>query len=140
MSTREEEDNFSLSWKESWECGEKNIDSQHQDLVLLIDEIKESQLGDSQTLIFNLERLVKETKDHFDYEESVLKEIGYGHYRVHQKIHQELLEKAEDLKTRALNKEIQVEEVLDFMFYDLVVGHILREDTKFFAQIEKSIA
>ena len=137
LSTSKEEDNYSLKWKKSWECGEKNIDRQHQDLVALIDKIKEDQLKDPQTLILNLERLIKETKDHFDYEESVLEEINYSHYRDHQKIHQELLEKAEDFKERALNKEIHAEEVLDFIFHDLVIGHILREDTKFFGQIEK---
>lgn len=129
---------FHLEWKEAWESGEKKIDAQHKQLFTLLKEItdEKNQRRQAKSFINNIEQLINCIDEHFTYEEGVLKDIAYGQYLEHKKIHDYLLGKVKNLKEKVINGEIQCQEIIDFMFHDLIVGHLLKEDTKFFEDIK----
>lgn len=129
-----------LEWKNSWNSGELNIDLQHQEILnKLQTSIKEKSTTNIQDKITdNLNLLMEEIEAHFKYEEKVLKEIGYANVSEHKKIHFKLLEKAYLLIEKTRNDEIDYEGLLEFMYHDLIMGHLLNEDTKFFKDIKNN--
>ena len=82
--------------------------------------------------------ILKLVKKHFSYEESVLKNLKYINFKEHQNIHQDLLAKVANLKDKAVSGEIVFQDVFEFMFHDLILGHLVKEDVKFFPVIEAS--
>lgn len=130
---------YNIDWKESWESGEKDIDIQHREMFTMLQEIvaEKDSLKSEKDLEDKLKELLNHIKGHFEYEEKVLREIEYPRYLQHKKIHGSLVEKTHKLQEKAKNGEISYEEVIEFMLHDLILGHILKEDTRFFTYIDQ---
>ena len=130
---------YNIDWKESWESGEKDIDHQHREMFTMLQKIvaEKDSLKSEKDLLHKLKKLLNHIKGHFEYEEKVLREIEYPRYLQHKKIHNSLVEKTHKLQEEAKKGEISYEEVIEFMLHDLILGHILKEDTRFFTYIEQ---
>lgn len=128
-----------LEWKEKWSCGEKTIDAQHKELITEIEKMIESssKLEDKETMIYTLNRLIHQIEVHFAYEEKILTNIDYKGLGEHKKIHTSLLEKSYGLVEQSINGEIGIKDLLEFMLHDVIMGHLLKEDTKFFSAVSK---
>lgn len=140
-SNRNENDfKDSIEWKKSWESGEKTIDYQHKELFTLLRGLndKKSELIDKENLVDSLNVLIEKIKEHFAYEEKILEEIGYIHFIEHKRHHAKLLEKTCDLREEFVNGETSYEELVEFVYHDLIVGQLLKQDTKFFKDIKKN--
>lgn len=129
----------SLEWTDKWNSGEETIDAQHRELIDLIDKIIDGSISleDNDSLEYNLNLLMNHLQEHFIYEEKVLAEEDYIYLVEHQKIHASLLEKSYRLKEQAIKGQISIEDLLEFMLHDVIIGHILKEDTKFFELFQK---
>lgn len=46
--------------------------------------------------------------------------------------HQALLTKVQDLRRQSEDRQVSLEQLMDFLAYDLVAQHIVGEDAKFF--------
>lgn len=131
-----------LLWKDSWNSGEEQIDLQHKELLKIAGKIVESShnLDSKDNLLYNFNLILHLVKEHFDYEEGILENLKYSNLKEHKSIHRDLLEKASLLKDRAVNGNIVFQDVLEFMFHDLILGHLVKDDVKFFPIIrEKNI-
>ena len=128
-----------IEWKRDWESGNREIDKQHQDLV-----IQGNRLINLSLLQANHEQMMKQLKvvlktiiDHFNEEELILIDIGYPDSQTHAKIHQGLIEKALNLKQSYLNGELKLSAFFSFIVDDIIVGHMLDSDIDYFPYIHK---
>ena len=121
-----------ITWNNSLQLGNKTIDTQHQKLVDLINELHDSmkagkgkdQLGKTLT------ELVNYTVYHFQTEEKLFEQYGYPEKEGHKKIHTDLLQTAGKIKEDFdSGKIVLAMEVLDFL-KKWLNDHILGSDKK----------
>lgn len=145
-----------IQWTKSMSVEEKNIDSQHQNLLkninLLLGVSHEGEdLNKIREVLHFLESYVTE---HFGYEEAYMRKIKYPSLKKHQKIHQSLIVYFLDFKNRLIRKvygeknQITLtsdvsEMLLELRNYlaDWWVKHMLGEDQGFhhYAKVKKLI-
>lgn len=84
------------------------IDSQHETLIRLINELHESMLQkvDRAALGELLAQLLAHTQSHFSYEEQLMAQHGYPAYEVHKSQHARLVRHLLDLIERFQNGEL----------------------------------
>lgn len=145
-----------IHWTEKMSVEEKNIDSQHQNLVKNINLLlKISHEGEDITKIREALHFLEDyVTEHFGYEEAYMKKIKYPGLKAHQKIHAKLVEYFLAYKNRLTkklyNKENQAiisTEVSDMLtelrnyLADWLVNHMLGDDQGFhhYAQAKKLI-
>ena len=94
------EDNLKLNITE--------IDSQHEALINLINEIHETMLqgADKADLDRLLSQLLEHTRSHFSYEEELMSRYSYAEYETHKSEHNRLMEHLEDLVVRYHSGEL----------------------------------
>jgi hemerythrin-like metal-binding protein len=122
-----------IFWQPSFECGHSVIDAQHRRLFGLGNELIKAVstnklLGDVEWL---LDELVDHITDHFCTEEAVLAKTKHPMSREHQKIHRSLLSRATDLRDRYHSGRMLTIDLVGFIVYDVITGHITKEDLKF---------
>ncbi|MEH6825179.1 MAG: bacteriohemerythrin [Motiliproteus sp.] len=123
-------------WREEFAIGHPEIDQQHQRLFGLLDQLytvvctaEDAEGADDEGTV---ERIVTElvdyTRNHFFYEESLMRELGYLGLEQHRQEHQRLLG-AVDEKMAALRRgdKIMRIDLLEFM-NDWLSRHILQSD------------
>lgn len=128
---------FALHWKSSWNSGEATIDDQHKTLFRLANELinKPYDGPEKEAFMSQLDALMQHIQDHFAYEESVMDQIHYRDRVKHHKIHTELIKRGNHLRTLVENEEITLQILVHFLFDEVIVGHLLREDVLFFPYI-----
>ncbi|MGV8905433.1 MAG: diguanylate cyclase [Acetobacterium sp.] len=128
-----------LNWKREWESGNREIDEQHQKLVELANGLNSMLLPDMEPrkVRAQLEMFLKQVIQHFNYEEQVQINIGYPDQLRHAGIHKSLGEKALKLRDSYACGELNAWAFFSFMLDDIIVGHMLVEDIRFFKYIEK---
>lgn len=127
---------FNLEWQDNLNSGHPEIDRQHRELVRLGEGVIDLSLGtmDKEALELRINHLLNHLVFHFQYEEELMREIGYPEVEAHAKIHQELLAKANSL---GLGKEATAANYLGFVIDDVVLGHLKEKDVLFFPYIGK---
>ena len=123
-----------ITWKEDYSVNINEIDRHHKRLIELINrlhtgmenEMKKKVLGDV------LNELIAYTVYHFATEEKYFKRYNYPEYKGHRKEHEDLTEKAKELKYRLDKGENGVlsVEVMNFL-KEWLNHHILQVDQKF---------
>lgn len=128
-----------LEWNDKWNCGEKNIDNQHRELLNHANALFFLSISNTEhdKMAHQVDLLIKHILNHFVYEESVQLEVGYPDHDVHIVLHKELIEKALKLKKDYRNEKIRPSVLFSFMVDDVIMGHMLEEDVKFFPYIHK---
>ena len=94
------EDNLKLNITE--------IDSQHETLINLINEIHETMLQGAGKAELDrlLSQLLEHTRSHFSYEEELMSRYSYAEYETHKSEHNRLMEHLEDLVERYHSGEL----------------------------------
>lgn len=84
-----------MKWQDSWNSGHKEIDKQHKKILKIVNSIIETifKEGEYEILENKLSDLLEHLEYHFDYEDSLLRELGYVHEEEHRRIHTELSKK-----------------------------------------------
>ena len=128
-----------IEWKRDWESGHSEIDEQHQDLVLQGNRLINLSLSQAnhEQMMKQLEIVLKTIIDHFYEEEQILIKLGYPDSQNHANIHQDLIEKALNLKNSYLNNELKLSAFFSFIVDDIIVGHMLESDIDYFPYIHK---
>lgn len=133
-----------IQWTPALSVHENTIDSQHKKLFEQIQKMRENLKEDNplpgiRECIHFLDKYIKE---HFGYEESYMKKIGFSGLKEHQEIHQKFIKFYEEYKkelTMGLVKNldaksfirIQNEKVKKFLG-DWLTNHIRKEDHKYY--------
>ena len=123
-----------LEWKSNWECGNQTIDQQHQQLVIIGNHLLSTALADAQSknAADALDALVHHIRQHFADEERILRELGYPGTEEHARIHHALLKQTDALLSQHQQGELRPSAIFTFLLDEVVMGHLLREDVRFF--------
>ena len=125
-------------WNSKWDCGEEKIDQQHQELFQAINHLVKSveSTGNKQTTIKELMAIKGAVIEHFEYEEKVLKQVKYRGLYSHTNIHELLVERTTQVIEALEKDELNPKEAVSIIFDEVIVGHLLCEDIKFYPYIE----
>lgn len=130
-----------FSWRHVWDSGHSQIDAQHKNLIDLANELLEmtTMQATKEEILFMLDKLIQHTSQHFAYEEHVLRKLNYDQIEDHMVKHQLLIEKALGLRKDFLEDKGYMSTFFSFIIEDVVLKHMIQEDTRFFPTIKKSI-
>jgi len=126
-----------IEWNPSWECGEAKIDMQHRKLLELGNTLFGMAQAKPENFNDQLEVLINHIVEHFEYEECVQTEIGYPDAENHAELHRKLTEKALQIKEASLAGQMKTSAMISFVMDDVIIGHLLEEDTKFFPYVKQ---
>ncbi len=130
-----------LDWHPSMACGEKTVDSQHAYILEIANALIAAALtrAAKEDISEKLDLLLSHIKEHFEYEEEAQRKAGYPDWNAHAAIHSELIEKALDLKKSFDGDTIKVTDLFSFMVDDVVYGHMMVEDIKFYPYFQTNL-
>ena len=123
-----------IKWDPDWNSGCTSIDQQHTKLLTMCNELMNKVIhGDNNYTVFpDLEKLISHVKEHFEHEEDVLCQYGYSEVIDHKKHHDELITKVQNLVQKSEEGYLLPIDVMHFVLDDVIVKHLLKEDTKYF--------
>lgn len=123
-----------IEWKSEWESGNIEIDKQHQEILELLNSLIEMPIIEHnfKKSINELNILIESIVKHFNYEDEILANIGYKDHDKHCKIHKNLVGKVFQLKQCYENRELNPLAFFSFIADEVVIGHMINEDTQFF--------
>ena len=129
-----------VQWRQEWNCGNDEIDEQHDKILQIANDlIAKIYAGASHNECMDMIKIFLEyVVNHFATEERILMEIEYDGLIAHIKKHEYLTNKAIYLKECYEKKELQPAAFLSFIIDEVVVEHLTKEDTKFFALLKQS--
>ena len=129
-----------VQWRQEWNCGNDEIDEQHDKILQIANDlITKIYAGASHNECMDMIKIFLEyVVNHFATEERILMEIEYDGLIAHIKKHEYLTNKAIYLKECYEKKELQPAAFLSFIIDEVVVEHLTKEDTKFFALLKQS--
>ncbi|MBN2221321.1 MAG: diguanylate cyclase, partial [Vallitaleaceae bacterium] len=124
-----------LKWSIAYESGHNEIDEEHKQLLNLANDLFHSSLvlNQREKETEALERIIKHVNQHFRHEIQILKEHQYENYEEHSKIHTALFEHLSMLKKMYDNDEIKATAFFSVIVDEIIIGHLIKEDTKFFS-------
>lgn len=125
-------------WKKSYELGIAEIDTQHRNLVGIINELSDAMMNQKGYTVVPhiLEKLVDYIQFHFTTEEEIMRDTKYPALDEHCQEHLAMTTKVIEFKRAyANNHEINVVEVLNFLC-DWLKEHIVVSDKKLKAHIQ----
>jgi hemerythrin-like metal-binding protein len=125
-------------WLEKYSVGIPQIDTQHQGLVRLINDLHAAMIAGqgSQNIGKILDELVHYTEAHFSYEENMLRERNYSRLFGHQLEHKRLTGQVVELREKYRNNAITLTmEVMRFL-KDWLANHIMGHDQKYAAEMK----
>lgn len=129
-----------LEWKEEWNCGEPTIDGQHRELVEIGNKLIFLTVSGAspQSISDQIDHLMLFVANHFSAEEQITSKLNFPDFEQHQKIHQSLLIRAGEISSGFLKDHNKSPISLAFIINDLIVGHLINDDRKFFSYIPKT--
>jgi diguanylate cyclase (GGDEF)-like protein/hemerythrin-like metal-binding protein/PAS domain S-box-containing protein len=130
-----------LEWKVEWESGNEVIDEQHRDLIKQGNSLIYMSLSNAsyEQTLQQLDTVLNHVVDHFDSEEEILSSISYPGYERHAQIHKGLVEKAVKLKESYLKGELKASAFFSFVVDDIIIGHMLHADRKYFPYTQNNL-
>ena len=129
-----------IQWRDEWESGNKDIDEQHRELLRLANGLIELSLAavEHEKVMAQLDRFLNHVVHHFEQEMKELVAISYPETVHHAEIHKTLTAKALKFRADYQNGELKPSAFFSFIVDDVVMGHMLREDVRFFPYIAKA--
>ncbi|MDD2853519.1 MAG: diguanylate cyclase [Desulfuromonadaceae bacterium] len=129
-----------MEWKNSFCCGNQLIDSQHQSLFHLSNELLEAILSGRPTddISVLISRLLDDVGQHFHDEEIILATACFPGMNHHAAEHVKLLAKGVELSRLFSTSALPIGDLFQFLAYDLVMMHMLGADREFFPFIRNA--
>ncbi|WP_257310261.1 diguanylate cyclase [Geothrix fuzhouensis] len=128
---------LALTWDPDLACGHPEIDHQHQQLYRLsnslLSAITSGRYPEEAKLRMQL--LIAHVAQHFHDEEAILARVGYSGLAAHAQEHGRLLAKAKGLQQEMGGVSTDLPALLGFLALDLVKGHIMLWDRRFFGEL-----
>jgi len=131
-----------LTWKDSFCCGNELIDSQHQTLFYLANELLEAALlaRPAEEISSLIGKLFAEAHQHFHDEETILKEAGFPGLNHHITEHAKLLARGHELAQEFKAAKLTLGDVFQFLASEVIMLHILKEDREYSPFFKKEVA
>jgi hemerythrin-like metal-binding protein len=120
-------------WNQSYATGNADIDAQHKQLFVIMDELQEAmKTGQSKAILGRtLGKLVDYTVKHFAFEQSLLRQEGYPETDAHRLIHEHFTARIKKLKADHDSGALGVGVELMGTLQTWLADHIKRTDMKY---------
>jgi len=122
-----------MVWQDSWLVGVKVLDSQHKQLVTLLNELHDAMKSGRGSSIVGgiLNSLVSYTHAHFAAEEQLMQMYAYPDFKAHKREHQKLTGQVLDFQEKFSNGTATLSiDVMQFLS-SWLQNHILGTDKKY---------
>lgn len=140
-STSASKGNFvQLTWKESFCCGNQQIDSQHRALFHVANRLFEAVLSGhpAPEISAIIDRLLADVSQHFRDEQLILEAAGFPGLSEHINEHAKLLNQGVELSRQFDATTVTVGDIFQYLVYDMVMIHILGADREYFPYIDNA--
>ena len=118
-------------WLDKYDTGIAEIDVQHQQIVLYLNELNAARLrGDIKGVKEVLEGIVDYTMSHFAFEEALMEQAEYAFSRAHKSVHETFTKRVEKFRGRFAAGEDIADELSDVLKRWLI-NHIQRDDAAY---------
>ena len=118
-----------MHWSPNLSVGIEFMDSEHQQLMGAINELHEQlSSGQQDRLVATLDDLLRQTREHFEHEESTMRDNAYRHFEQHKRLHDALLEELEEFRDRTGKQNMHPGTELSDFLKDWLLEHILESD------------
>lgn len=124
-----------LRWDQAYASGNVFIDAEHRELFRQSNQLLDLAIrreADPAAVLASLQRLMQNVGAHFEHEERLLSEWKAPDLEVHALKHRRLLEHARQVASLVDDTSIPIGDLLRFLVADVIHGHMLAEDTKYF--------
>ncbi len=122
-----------IQWDKSYSVSINSIDSQHQRWIELVNNLHQAMLEGKgkEALDQTLKAMFDYTKIHFSTEEKLMSQHGYGEYAAHKKLHDQFIERVNQLQQRKDSGEMAL--TIDVMtaMKDWLINHIQKVDIRY---------
>ncbi len=128
-----------LAWKDSFCCGNLLIDSQHQALFDISNELLQAVLSARPATEISaiMTRLLADVRQHFHDEELILESAGFPGLSQHIAEHAKLLAKGLKLAQEFKASTLTIGDVFQFLASEMIMRHILEADRELFPFINE---
>ena len=123
---------MAIQWKDVYKVGNPEIDQQHQELFGRANAFLVA--TDKATKTECAMGLFQYTREHFSYEEGVMRELNYPAMTGHIQQHNDLIERLNGIAANIASGELAHKDLESFLA-DWLLGHIRIFDTKLAAYI-----
>ncbi|WP_017295773.1 bacteriohemerythrin [Geminocystis herdmanii] len=119
-------------WRDEYITGEQEIDTQHQILFSIINELHDAMIsGEGREILGKtLDKLATYTSEHFVTEEALMEKYEYPNIVLHKQKHRELREDVLTLQKLFKEKEKFLTVKVSQFMTDWLIHHIKGEDLK----------
>ncbi len=127
-----------MNWHAEWNSGNPIIDEEHQHLIITADQIRTLALQEEtqEQIIQIFEEILADAKRHFQDEEVIMHDKAYPELPQHAEIHRRLLLKAEEVRQNLKSGHAGPLDAYTFLMSELLVGHFITVDTRFFPYLK----
>jgi len=117
-------------WDDSYKTGHQTVDTQHQELFRMVNELHEAIVASKGKEILQptLEKLAKYTIEHFRAEEAVMTEVKYPAISFHKRKHDDLTKQVKELIDKYQTGKAVLSMTLSSFLADWLRHHIKEDD------------
>ena len=129
-----------LVWHSAYDSGDDFLDEQHHGLFTLVNDSLSAILEQRprEEIEGFIDRLIRDTAQHFEDEETLLDEIGYPGLAEHAFKHASLIDEVVQLAVRYHSRVAHAGELFLFLAHEVVARHLLSDDREFFPFLQQS--
>jgi len=129
---------FKIEWKRDWESGNQEIDTEHRTILKIGNNLLDMSVSGAPVARIEeeLNNLMAYIEEHFEHEETLLRQCGWSNREEHSKIHRSLLADAEMLKGKFYRGELDAGAFFNFLVGKVLVEHLLLDDARFFSYLK----
>jgi hemerythrin len=133
---------WKLEWNEGMSVGIPEIDDDHKQFILLINELNRSiaERMRPTEILKRLQFIVEDTERHFEREERFLQERHYPDAEGHTRTHAQILSSLKNIMASFMPFGLEAEWIdAALAIKEILISHILNEDMKYalYLQIKK---
>ncbi len=128
---------LNYSWSEDYSVGDPNLDSHHQTLLDMFNQVSDLMANDVN--IPALTKLLTVLKDytlfHFSEEEEKMRAAAYPGYKVHVSLHQGFIDQIDASTKKITENPAEASEDLFLFLNEWLIKHIQKEDMAYKGKI-----
>jgi hemerythrin len=118
---------MAIEWDDSYRIDDDEINHQHQTLFRYVNDFLSATSSAEMTLC--VIHLFKYTRQHFAYEEELMRKVGFPHYEQHLRMHDRLVSRLGALGDSIVQSTMDRAE-LEVFISDWALGHIPNADAQ----------
>lgn len=118
---------MTIAWNDSYLIGDDAVDAQHQQLFKLANRFLAA--TDKASLTLCAMQLYKYTREHFEYEEALMRKFSFPDHKAHMEGHNRLIARL-NLVGKCIENDTLNKQELEEFITDWALHHIPNEDAR----------